>query len=108
MKCLVKTINGDYVYKTYKGNYHTIDDLPSVAMVGTIAHVLDTDEFYIYRTKWDKTNLFTSEDEFKDYYGRLITRYLIFGANIVKLEDIKISSNIASFDLETSLLPRYL
>ena len=47
-------------------------------------------------------------EEFRDIYGKEVTRYLIFGANIVDINDIKISTNIGECDVSISFLPKYL
>ena len=71
--------------------------------------IIDEIEMYLYRyDKWSKTNLFTSPAEFKDMYGNDIPRYLIFGANIVDVNDIKVSTNIGECEMSVSFLPRYL
>lgn len=71
--------------------------------------VLDKIVMYLYRyDKWDITSLFSSPEEFKDIYGNMQTRYLIFGANIVDVNDIKISTNIGECDISISFLPKYL
>ena len=105
----------------YVGNYDSIDALPEEAELGDIAsvtytkttikgaEVTDRIDMYLYRyDKWEITNLFTHPDEFKDIYGDYEPRYLIFGANIVDVNDIKISTNIGECDVSISFLPRYL
>lgn len=105
----------------YVGNYDSIDALPEEAELGDIAsvtytkttikgaEVTDRIDMYLYRyDKWEITNLFTHPDEFKDIYGDYEPRYLIFGANIVDVNDIKISTNIGECDVSVSFLPRYL
>ena len=44
----------------------------------------------------------------RDIYGENMPRYLIFGANIVDVNDIKVSTNIGECKLSISFLPRYL
>ena len=64
---------------------------------------------YLYRYgKWDITNLFTDPKEFENIDGDIESRYLIFGANIVDVNDIKISTNIGECEVSVSFLPRYL
>lgn len=105
----------------YIGNYDSVDVLPEEAELGDIAsitytktttkgvEVTDKIDMYLYRyNKWEITNLFTHPDEFKNIYGDYEPRYLIFGANIVDVNDIKISTNIGECDVSISFLPRYL
>lgn len=105
----------------YIGDYNSKEELPGNASLGDVAsvtymkttlkgaEVVDRIEMYLYRyNKWETTNLFTSPDEFKDIYGDYEPRYLIFGANIVDVNDIKISTNIGECDISVSFLPRYL
>ena len=105
----------------YIGDYSSKEELPENASLGDVAavtyikttlkgaEVIDKIEMYLYRyNKWEKTNLFTHPDEFKNIYGDYEPRYLIFGANIVDVNDIKISTNIGECDVSISFLPRYL
>lgn len=105
----------------YIGSYDSKEELPTRANLGDVAsithtkttlkgaEVVDRIEMYLYRyNKWEITNLFTSPDEFKDIYGDYEPRYLIFGANIVDVNDIKVSTNIGECDISISFLPRYL
>lgn len=105
----------------YIGDYDSVNALPEEAKLGDIAsvtytkttikgvEVIDKIDMYLYRyNKWEITNLFTHPDEFKNIYGDYEPRYLIFGANIVDVNDIKISTNIGECDVSISFLPRYL
>ena len=74
--------------------------------------------------EWQETNLFSSKDDFKNIYGDYITQYKMFGATIVKLDDLVITTgnnisykdnnNVISgsamdgFKLTAELQPRYL
>ena len=71
--------------------------------------VADRIDMYLYRYgEWSLTNLFSDPAEFRDIYGENMPRYLIFGANIVDVNDIKVSTNIGECKLSISFLPRYL
>lgn len=76
--------------------------------------------------EWRETNMFDSKEDFKNGYGNYITIYKLFGATIVKLDTITITTgptlyfrqmgsltprqgvNMPEFELEAELLPRYL
>ena len=71
--------------------------------------ILDKQDMYVKRYGyWELTSLFISPEEFKDIYGEYQPRYLIFGANIVRVNDIKVNTNFGACDISVSLLPRYL
>ena len=104
----------------YIGDFESVEELPTGAL-GDVASVtyyktttkgeeiVDKIEMYVYRyDKWDITHLFEEPKDFKNIYGDYEPRYLIFGANIVDVNDIKISTNIGECDISLSLLPRYL
>ena len=105
----------------YIGEYNNAEELPANANLGDVAsitymkttlkgaEVIDKIEMYLYRYgKWSQTSLFSNPEEFRDIYGKEVTRYLIFGANIVDINDIKISTNIGECDVSISFLPKYL
>lgn len=104
----------------YVGDYKTKDEFPTgnVGDVASITYtkvnskgavVVDRIEMYLYRYEdWAITNLFMSPDEFKDIRGDYEPRYLVFGANIISLDDITVSTNFGECDIAISLLPRYL
>ena len=71
--------------------------------------ILDKQDMYVKRYGyWELTSLFISPEEFKDIYGEYQPRYLIFGANIVRVNNIKVNTNFGACDISVSLLPRYL
>lgn len=100
----------------YIGDYGSTDDLPATSNVGDVASVTYYDEYnikrlemYLYRyNKWERTMLFTDPEEFLDNYGNAQPQYLIFGANIVGLDNIKVSTNFGECEISSSFLPRYL
>ena len=100
----------------FTGIVSSIDNLPTTAENGDVKAIKTKEtankiyyDMYLYRdNKWDKTNLFTSPENFMDETGGYQTQYLMFGANIIKLDDITISTNFGESELECSLLPRYL
>lgn len=82
-------------------------------------------KWYVFRyDKWTETSMFDSKDEFKDLYGDYQTIYRTFGATIVELDDLiittgnhisykdgsetKTGSSVNAFTLEAEILPRYL
>ena len=72
-------------------------------------------KWYLFTTQWEETNLFNSKEEFRDIYGYYIPVYRVFGANILNLDDIVIStgtaikgSSMGYFELSATLQPRYL
>lgn len=105
----------------YIGGYSSPDKLPEEANLGDVASIMymkktskgalvaDRIEMYLYRYgEWSLTSLFSDPAEFRDIYGENMPRYLIFGANIVDVNDIKVSTNIGECKLSISFLPRYL
>lgn len=81
--------------------------------------------WYVYRNgKWQITNLFTSKSDFINMYGYLQAQYRMYGATIVKLDDITITtgtnikykknnttttgSSVGAFTLSAEIQPRYL
>ena len=74
---------------------------------------------YMYG-EWKKTNLFSSKASFKNIYGDYITKYRMFGATIVALDNLVITTgnnikaeegngaSIGEFELSAELQPRYL
>ena len=116
----IKTSRPSGMEFRYVGDFDDVKELPN-GVLGDVASVtymkksskgadiVDRVDMYLYRyDKWDITNLFTSPIEFKDIYGDYEPHYLIFGANIVDVNDIKISTNIGECEVSISFLPRYL
>lgn len=83
------------------------------------------DKMYIYRNgEWVETNLFSSKQDFMNIYGDYITQYRMYGATIVKLDNITITTgtnlaykknnqtitgtSVGAFTLSAELQPRYL
>ena len=71
--------------------------------------------WYLYNTKWEQTDLFSSKEEFQDVYGDPKPVYRLYGANIVKLDDIIINTgyqlgdvSVEGFKMSATLQPRYL
>lgn len=86
---------------------------------------------YLYRIdkqgagEWIETNLFNSNEDFKNIYGDYITQYRMFGATITQLDDITITTgsnigylnnfketekgaSVPEFTIWAELQPRYL
>lgn len=97
--------------------------MPTTGEIGDVCTVDDT--WYVYTADgWTETNYFDSKDDFKNIYGDYITQYKMFGATIVELDDltittgtnlkykegnnIKTGASIGEFTLEGELQPRYL
>lgn len=107
-------------------NYVEVNnELPVTGNKGDVCYV--DGQFYVYLyDEWKETNMFSSKDDFKNGYGDYITIYKMFGATIVKLDTITISTgpkvyfrqmgsltpqqsvNVPEFEIEGELLPRYL
>lgn len=109
-------------------------DLPEGSSMPTTGNEGDVcvykDVWYVYKLnngangEWVETNLFSSKEDFKNIYGDYITQYKMFGATIVQLDDltittgtninyrengtIKMGNNVAAFEISAELLPRYL
>lgn len=105
----------------YVGEFGEEKNLPSTANVGDVASVtytkqgakgeetIDRIDMYVYRNdEWSITNLFYGPHEFRDIQGDLKPKYLIFGANIVDVNDIRVSTNIGECEMSISFLPKYL
>lgn len=94
----------------YLGEYASLDEIESVASkdLGNVAQAQG--QWYIYRyDKWDKTNLFSNEEQFKDISGNRVPHYLVFGATLVKMDDLIVSTNnLPAFSMSAEILPRYL
>lgn len=88
-----------------------IDNTSSIPKSGKLGDVcVVNDIWYMYiNDEWEVTNLFTNKNEFKDISGNYITKYLVFGANIVDLDNLIITTkNIGKCTINAELLPRYL
>lgn len=95
----------------YVGTYNNEDDIINSAPqeLGNVANTEDN-IWYIYRyDNWQKTNLFSSDDLFKDNYGNYQPYYLIFGGTIVKMGNITLEAkNMPEFSISAVIVPRYL
>ena len=85
-----------------------LSNRPTEPEVGDIYQYQD--KWYIYQYgEWQETGLFSHESDFRDIYGNFIPRYVLFGANIVILDDLTMHcKNMPQFTLEAEILPRYL
>jgi len=97
---------------------------PETADVNTV--VIENGIWYVYTATqgWQKTNYFGSKDEFYDIYGNLQPVWKVYGATILDLDKVTITTgnnvkylsngeaveaaSMDSFTLEAELLPRYL
>ena len=92
---------------------------------GSLRQVCVVDDvWYVYKDKWIETNLFSSKEDFKNIYGNYIPVYRMFGATIVELDDITITTgtnikyknneailtgaSVPAFTLSAEMQPRYL
>ena len=88
------------------------------------------DVWYVYQQigpstgKWIETSYFSSKDDFKNLFGDYITIYKMFGATIVELDELTITTgtninykdgsvirtgaSVGAFTLSAELRPRYL
>lgn len=107
-------------YKEVDNDEEKIPQNPQLGDVYTINGV-----WYIYRYgEWQETSMFSSPEEFKNIYGDYQTIYRTFGATIVALDDLVITtgtnisykdtntttqgSSVDAFTLKAEILPRYL
>lgn len=101
---------------TYIGEFKTEEEIKAQdKTVGNVAALKKENEdgtitytMYMYRDEWAQTSLFASPKEFINVFGDQVKRHLIFGANLIKLEDLTITTNIPEFDMSVEFLPRYL
>jgi hypothetical protein len=83
--------------------------------------VVDNVWYRYMNGKWEITNLFSSKAAFKNIYGNYVTRYRMFGATIVLLDELTITTgtnlkgkdgatgaSVEEFELKAELQPRYL
>lgn len=105
-------------------NYIEVNNsMPTTGQVGEVCVVDDV--WYTYRNgEWIETNLFSSKDDFRNIYGDYITQYRMFGATIVELDELTITTgnninykegnitkrgaSVDAFTLSAELQPRYL
>lgn len=104
--------------------------LPTSGQEGDVCQI--SGQFYLWvitspqgHGEWQKTNYFTNEEDFKDAKDNWITIYRMFGATIVDLDVLSITtgtninyrndfgqtktgSSVPSFKLEAEMQPRYL
>ena len=105
-------------------NYIEVNGVkPSTGELGDVCFAEDKWWVYLYN-EWKETNYFSSIDDFKNIYGDYITQYKMFGATIVKLDKltittgtnisykenniIKIGASMDAIKLVGELRPRYL
>lgn len=105
-------------------------DLPATGKEGDIC--VQNGQWYRYvlkngtaaSGKWEETNYFGSKDDFKDKYGNYIPVYRMFGATIVELDVLSITTgsnikykennvtktgaSVPAFTMSAEMLPRYL
>lgn len=96
--------NGDVCQvRTYDGAVKIRDNYGN-----EIEYPQRTNVMFMYRYgQWKLTNLFTDPEEFEEG-GETVPRYLIFGANVIKMDKITVSTNIGACVLTASILPRYV
>lgn len=105
-------------------NYIEVDGVkPSTGELGDVCFAEDKWWVYLY-DEWKETNYFSSKDDFKNIYGDYITQYKMFGATIVELDNLTITTgtninykenntikegnSVEAFTLSGELQPRYL
>lgn len=67
-------------------------------------------KWYIYKENtWKETSLFTDKEQFRNTEGDYVTQYLVFGANVVELDDlVYTTTNMPAFTMNAEVLPRYV
>lgn len=104
----------------YVGSF---EELPEEGSLGDVCEVDGV--WYTYREDWVVTNLFDDAEEFYDHHGNTQTVYRAFGATIVDLDELTITTgtninykdkennieegaSVDAFTLVGALQPRYL
>lgn len=92
-------------YIEIQGNLSNVPASPKVGDVYTYE-----DKWYIYKeNSWKETNLFDNKEQFRNITGDYVTQYLIFGANVVQLDDlVYTTTNMPTFTMSVEVLPRYV
>ena len=67
------------------------DKLPSTGELGDVCVVNGQWKVFLYG-EWRDTNFFSSKEDFKNIYGDYITQYRMFGATIVELDRLTITT----------------
>ncbi len=99
------------------------DEMPTTGSLGDVCTVDGVWYLYSY-DQWAETNLFSSSDEFKDIFSNYQTVYRMFGATILDLNDITITTgtninysyngttqvgaSVGELTVRVELQPRYL
>lgn len=119
-------VDGEVLIKPagFAFNYIEVDGVkPSTGELGDVCFAEDKWWVYLY-DEWKETNYFSSKDDFKNIYGDYITQYKMFGATIVELDNLTITtgtninykenntikegSSVEAFTISGELQPRYL
>lgn len=119
-------VDGEVLIKPagFAFNYIEVDGVkPSTGELGDVCFAEDKWWVYLY-DEWKETNYFSSKDDFKNIYGDYITQYKMFGATIVELDNLTITTgtninykenntikegnSVEAFTLSGELQPRYL
>ena len=73
-------------------NYIEVNGVkPSTGELGDVCFAEDKWWVYLY-DEWKETSYFSSKDDFKNIYGDYITQYKMFGATIVELDELTITT----------------
>lgn len=111
-------------------NYIEVNnEMPVEGKEGNVCKVNDVWYRYVIidtegNGEWQETNLFDKVDDFKNIYGDYITQYRTFGATILKLDRVSVTTgsslkftesnivhqgvDVGAFKLKAELQPRYL
>ena len=119
-------VDGEVLIKPagFAFNYIEVDGVkPSTGELGDVCFAEDKWWVYLY-DEWKETNYFSSKDDFKNIYGDYITQYKMFGATIVELDNLTITTgtninykenntikkgnSVEAFTISGELQPRYL
>ena len=115
----------DGVHSGIAYNYLELHGQPKPETAAENTVVLEDNIWYVYtHNGWQKTNYFGSVDEFYDLHGDPQPVWKVFGATIIDLDDITITTgnninyrengvtqaaaSMDAFTLEAEMLPRYL
>lgn len=87
-------VDGDVLVKPagFAFNYIEVNGVkPPTGELGDVCFAEDKWWVYLY-DEWKETNYFSSKDDFKNIYGDYITQYKMFGATIVELDELTITT----------------
>lgn len=87
-------MSGDVIVRPsgFAFNYVEVNNVePSTGKLGDVCVVNGQWKAYLYG-EWQDINYFSSKEDFKNIYGKYITQYKMFGATIVELDRLTITT----------------